>query len=30
LNEIARIHFCDVPVEGERWPVIGWTIATAG
>ena len=29
MNEIAQIHFCDVTVEGERWPVIGWTIATA-
>ena len=30
LNEIAQVHFCDVTVDGERWPVIGWTIATAG
>jgi N-acyl homoserine lactone hydrolase len=29
LNEIASLHFCDVTVEGERWPVFGWTIATA-
>jgi len=28
LNEIAQVHFCDVTVDGERWPVIGWTIAT--
>jgi N-acyl homoserine lactone hydrolase len=27
LNEIATVHFCDVTVEGERWPVLGWTIA---
>jgi N-acyl homoserine lactone hydrolase len=29
LNEIAPVHFCDVTVEGARWQVFGWTIATA-
>jgi N-acyl homoserine lactone hydrolase len=28
LNEVESVHFCDVTVEGERWPVFGWTIAT--
>ncbi len=30
MNEVGQVHFCDVTVEGERWPVIGWTIETAG
>ena len=29
MNEVGLVHFCDVTVEGERWPVFGWTIATA-
>ena len=29
MNEVAQVHFCDVTVEGERWAVFGWTIATA-
>jgi N-acyl homoserine lactone hydrolase len=29
LNEIAQVHFCDVTVDGEQWPVFGWTIATS-
>jgi N-acyl homoserine lactone hydrolase len=29
LNDVGLVHFCDVTVEGERWPVFGWTIATA-
>ncbi|MGZ4333476.1 MAG: MBL fold metallo-hydrolase [Gaiellaceae bacterium] len=28
MNEVAQVHFCDVTVDGERWPVFGWTIAT--
>jgi N-acyl homoserine lactone hydrolase len=24
--EIAPVHFCDVTVEGGRWPVYGWAI----
>jgi N-acyl homoserine lactone hydrolase len=27
LNAVSQVHFCDVTVEGERWPVFGWTIA---
>jgi N-acyl homoserine lactone hydrolase len=27
LNEVAQVHFCDVTVDGERWPVFGWTVA---
>jgi N-acyl homoserine lactone hydrolase len=27
LNEIRQVHFCDVTVEGDLWPVFGWTIA---
>jgi N-acyl homoserine lactone hydrolase len=29
VNDVAQVHFCDVTVEGELWPVYGWTIATA-
>jgi N-acyl homoserine lactone hydrolase len=29
LNAIAQVHFCDVTVDGERWPVIGWTVSTS-
>jgi N-acyl homoserine lactone hydrolase len=29
LNDVDLVHFCDVTVEGEVWPVFGWTIATA-
>ena len=29
MNDVAQVHFCDVTVEGELWPVYGWTIATA-
>ncbi len=25
--EITPVHFCDVTVDGERWPVYGWAIA---
>ena len=28
MNDVAQVHFCDVTVGGERWPVFGWTIAT--
>ncbi len=28
MNEVAQVHFCDVTVDGELWPVFGWTIAT--
>jgi N-acyl homoserine lactone hydrolase len=28
LNEITPLHFCDVTVEGELWPVFGWAIDT--
>jgi N-acyl homoserine lactone hydrolase len=27
LNDVAQVHFCDVTVDGARWPVFGWTIA---
>lgn len=27
MNEIRQVHFCDVTVEGDLWPVFGWTIA---
>jgi N-acyl homoserine lactone hydrolase len=28
---VRPVHFCDVTVEGERWPVYGWAIdASAG
>jgi N-acyl homoserine lactone hydrolase len=30
LNDVGLVHFCDVTVEGERWPVYGWTIETSG
>jgi N-acyl homoserine lactone hydrolase len=30
LNDVAQVHFCDVTVDGELWPVYGWTIATRG
>jgi N-acyl homoserine lactone hydrolase len=23
---VRPLHFCDVTVEGERWPVLGWAI----
>jgi N-acyl homoserine lactone hydrolase len=26
--EVRPLHFCDVTVEGERWPVFGWAIDT--
>jgi len=29
VNDVAQVHFCDVTVGGELWPVYGWTIATA-
>jgi N-acyl homoserine lactone hydrolase len=29
LNEVAQVHFCDVTVDGQLWPVLGWTIATS-
>ena len=29
MNDVAQVHFCDVTVGGELWPVYGWTIATA-
>ena len=29
MNDVAQIHFCDVVVQGDAWPVFGWTIATA-
>ena len=29
MNDIDLVHFCDVTVGGELWPVFGWTIATA-
>jgi N-acyl homoserine lactone hydrolase len=25
---VRPLHFCDVTVEGERWPVFGWAIDT--
>ena len=28
MNDVAQVHFCDVVVNGETWPVFGWTIAT--
>lgn len=28
MNDVEQVHFCDVTVDGARWPVIGWTIAT--
>jgi N-acyl homoserine lactone hydrolase len=28
LNDVGLVHFCDVTVNGERWPVFGWTIET--
>jgi N-acyl homoserine lactone hydrolase len=28
VNDVAQVHFCDVTVDGELWPVYGWTIAT--
>ncbi len=24
--DVRPLHFCDVTVEGERWPVFGWAI----
>src|SRR2546423_2832794 len=27
LNDVRPLHFCDVTVDGERWPVFGWAIA---
>jgi len=28
---VRPVHFCDVTVQGERWPVFGWAIdAPAG
>ncbi|HST17801.1 MAG TPA: MBL fold metallo-hydrolase [Gaiellaceae bacterium] len=27
MPEVTPLHFCDVTVEGEQWPVYGWTIA---
>ncbi|HZQ81861.1 MAG TPA: N-acyl homoserine lactonase family protein [Gaiellaceae bacterium] len=29
MNRVGLVHFCDVTVEGELWPVFGWTIDTA-
>jgi len=29
VNDVAQVHFGDVTVGGELWPVYGWTIATA-
>jgi glyoxylase-like metal-dependent hydrolase (beta-lactamase superfamily II) len=26
LNTVRPLHFCDVSVEGERWPVFGWAV----
>jgi N-acyl homoserine lactone hydrolase len=26
LNSVRPLHFCDVTVEGEVWPVYGWAI----
>ena len=26
MNAVRPIHFCDVTVEGELWPVFGWAI----
>jgi N-acyl homoserine lactone hydrolase len=26
LNTVRPLHFCDVTVGGERWPVFGWAI----
>ena len=28
MNDVEQVHFCDVTVASERWPVYGWTIAT--
>jgi N-acyl homoserine lactone hydrolase len=28
--EVLPLHFCDVTVEGELWPVYGWSIRHAG
>jgi N-acyl homoserine lactone hydrolase len=27
-DAIRPLHFCDVTVEGERWPVFGWAVDT--
>jgi N-acyl homoserine lactone hydrolase len=27
---VRPLHFCDVTVEGERWPVFGWAIERDG
>jgi N-acyl homoserine lactone hydrolase len=27
---VRPLHFCDVTVEGERWPVYGWAIERPG
>ena len=29
MNDIQPLHFCDVTVNGELWPVFGWAIETA-
>ena len=26
--QVTPLHYCDVTVDGERWPVYGWAIAT--
>jgi N-acyl homoserine lactone hydrolase len=26
--DVRPLHFCDVTVQGERWPVFGWAIDT--
>jgi N-acyl homoserine lactone hydrolase len=26
LNTVRQLHFCDVTVDGARWPVFGWAI----
>jgi N-acyl homoserine lactone hydrolase len=26
LNTVRSLHFCDVTVEGELWPVFGWAV----
>jgi N-acyl homoserine lactone hydrolase len=29
VPEVTPLHFCDVTVDGEQWPVYGWAITVA-